>query len=120
MEIKWKQINDYPNYYVSNYGSIKNIKKNTLLTPYLNERGYLTIFLYNNGQRKRFAVHRVVAEAFLPNPNNLPQINHLDECKTNNNVNNLEWISQKDNLNYGTIQQRRLETLTANGSEKKP
>lgn len=76
--------------------------------------GYYQISLHKNGKEERFKVHRLVAMAFIPNPDNLPQINHKNEIKTDNRVENLEWCTQKYNCNYGT----RLERC-AKGRGKK-
>ena len=64
--------------------------------------GYRRVTLTVDGKKKKFAVHRLVAEAYIPNPNNLPCVNHKDECKTNNAVENLEWCTALYNCNYGT------------------
>ena len=67
-----------------------------------NNRGYLCIHLKNNGNQKPFMIHRLVAKAFIPNPNNYPQVNHKNENKSHNYVKNLEWCTNKYNSNYGT------------------
>lgn len=112
----WKDVPDYEGLYqVSNLGRIKslyNYKRNgtNILIPRI-KRGYYTIGLRKNGKRKWFLVHRLVAKAFIPNPNNLPQINHKDENKLNNNIKNLEWCSVSYNNTYGTrIQRVRTKT----------
>lgn len=107
MEI-WKDINGYESIYqVSNLGNIRclhfgnknsNVIKN--LKASFNNAGYLKIELHKDGKRKMFYVHRIVANAFIPNPNNLPQINHIDGDKTNNKISNLEWVTSKENINH--------------------
>lgn len=72
------------------------------LSPCATEEGYLKVGLHKDGTRKNFYVHRLVAEAYIPNPEGLPQVNHKDENKENCCVNNLEWMSVKENSNYGT------------------
>lgn len=67
--------------------------------------------MYSNGQRYKKTIHRLVAEAFIPNPNNYPCINHKDENKENNNVSNLEWCTYKYNSNYGTCRKRAIEKI---------
>lgn len=80
----------------------RKTKKPGLMHPAVDKDGYLTIILSKNGQHKTYKVHRLVAETFIPNPNNLPQINHINEDKKNNTVNNLEWCDNKYNNNFGT------------------
>ena len=77
--------------------------------------GYLRVQLYSNNKAKRFFVHRLVAITFIPNPDNLPEVNHIDEDKTNNRVDNLEFCDHKYNLNFGTIKDRIRDTKLKNG-----
>ena len=74
-------------------------------------RGYYMVTLTKDGKTQCFYVHRLVATMFIPNPENKPFVNHKDENKLNNSVENLEWCTNKENLNYGTAQQRRSEVL---------
>ena len=86
----YKDIKGYEGeYMVSNRGNVYSCKRNIILKPGT-ARGYLRVGLYKDGVRTYFSVHRLVAEAFIPNPKNLPVINHLDENKKNNDVSNLE------------------------------
>ena len=108
MEI-WHDIEGYEGLYqVSNKGHVKSLKwgKERILRPMINSSGYYHIGLYNDGVRKAFRLHRLVAEAFIPNPDNLPEINHRDENKKNNCVENLEWCDRGYNINYGTRNER--------------
>ena len=114
----WKDIKDYEGHYqVSNWGRIKSIKfgKERILKPVTDRHGYLLVSLWKNNKQKTYKVHRLVAEAFIPNPYNLPQVNHKDENPLNNNVNNLEWCNSKYNCNFGTrierISKRRSKTV---------
>lgn len=121
MQEIWKDIVDYEGkYQISNLGRVKtlgriceNVGKNQF-SSYITKRTipekilsvfgnrYLKVALFKNGKRKYYSVHRLVAEAFIPNPNNLPIVNHKDEDKTNNRMDNLEWCTYKYNANYGT------------------
>lgn len=88
----WKGIEGYESIYqISNLGRIKS--KIKILSPHISNCGYLRIILKN----KHYSIHRLVAKAFIPNPNNKPQVNHIDGNKTNNCVNNLEWVTASEN-----------------------
>ena len=97
----WKQIENFENYEISSYGRVRKHYKNKkvkYLKP-MKTNGYLCVELWKN--RKRIKIHLLVAIAFIPNTDNLPQVNHKDLNKENNNVENLEWISNRDNcLHY--------------------
>ena len=120
MEEVWKDIEGYEGLYqVSNLGRVKGIndymkyKSGRILTQYLMDRGkgYYKVWLYKNTKRKMCYVHRLVAQAFIPNPNNYPDINHKDENSRNNVVENLEWCTEAYNMSYGTLQDRRREAF---------
>lgn len=93
-EIKeiWKPVVGYEGYEVSSFGRVRN--KHKILTPYLTEKGYLRCHIRGKWHR----IHRLVAEAFVQNPNNYSEVNHKDEDKTNNCVENLEWCNHSQNL----------------------
>ena len=102
-------------YKVSNLGRILSLDYNHtgkpgLMTPRETKKGYLHVQLWKNGERKTCRVHRLIAFTFLENPDNLPQVNHIDENKKNNRVDNLEWKSPKDNCNHGTRNERIAKT----------
>ena len=113
----WKDIDGYEGLYqVSNYGKVKSLgnefsRKEKILNFSKNKDGYLQVFLYKEGKRKNCYVHCLVANAFIPNPNNLPTVNHINENKENNVVENLEWMNMKQQVNHGTCQQRRAEKI---------
>lgn len=116
MREDWKDIKYYEGkYQVSNLGRVKSLgnnksKKEKILKPGKNKFGYLYVILSKEGIHKNFQLHRLVAQAFIENPNNYPIINHKDENKLNNKVDNLEWCTQKYNINYGTRTQRFSES----------
>lgn len=109
---QWKVIEGFETYSVSNTGKVKNNRTNYVVKSWVN-RGYEFVRLHSKllGGCKGVRVHRLVANAFIPNPDNLPMVNHKDEDKTNNHVDNLEWCSNKYNLNYGTRNQRISDKL---------
>jgi len=90
----WKDIEGLENYKISNNGKVYSKKRNKILKPNINRGGYYKVDLFKLSKCHRKRIHRLVAEAFIPNPNNLPQINHKDGNRLNNNVNNLEWCTQ--------------------------
>ena len=105
----WRDIEGYEGLYqISNKGHVKSLYNGSerILRPGIESSGYYNIILCNDSVRKTFRLHRLVAEAFIPNPYNKPQVNHKDENKKNNCVENLEWITCMDNCNYGTRNER--------------
>lgn len=98
MKELWKQVSNFENYSVSNLGKVRNDKQRRLKATRLDHDGYEKVDLYSNGNRKTYRVHRLVAENFIPNDSNKPVINHKDGIKTNNQVSNLEWVTEKENV----------------------
>ena len=97
----------YDKYEVSNYGNVASLNyaqsgKRKLLKPIRDKQGYLHVHFSVNGKQSGFPIHRLVAMAFIPNENNYPEVNHIDENKTNNHMDNLEWVTPKMNSNHGT------------------
>lgn len=104
----WKDIVGFEGIYeVSNQGKVRRFDNQKIKAAPLNAYGYPQVSLYKNGKVYLRRVHRLVAMAFIPNPNNLPMINHKDEVPTNNNVDNLEWCDAKYNVNYGSGNEKR-------------
>ncbi|AHL19660.1 NUMOD4 motif family protein [Enterococcus phage VD13] len=113
---EWLPIKGYEGLYeVSNRGKIKSLARKVsyhngnsrnvperLLTPVKNKKGYLNVFLYKSGKATQYRVHRIVAEAFLVNNENKPQINHINEIRDDNRISNLEWATSKENNNHGS------------------
>ena len=113
---EWRAVPGYEGLYeVSNMGNVRNVRRNKLLRLPKTNDGYIRVSLYKNGIKTCFQVHRLVAQAFIENPDNLPMINHKDEDKTNNNVTNLEWCDVKYNNNYGSRLERSRDTAIKNG-----
>lgn len=122
---EWRDIEDFEGcYQVSNMGRIKSLERvvmrkdgkpltvrERILKANKNEDGYLLVSLHGNGKKRAASIHRFVAETFIPNPDNKPQVNHLDENKTNNCVSNLEWVTNLENVNHGTCKKRRIATI---------
>lgn len=107
MEEIWKDIKGYEGLYqVSNLGRVKRVRTDRLLKGYKLTGGYLGVNLYKNSVGSTNKIHRLVAQAFIPNPENKPQVNHIDEDKTNNVVSNLEWMTATENNNHGTRNER--------------
>ena len=84
-------------YAVTSCGKVWSYKKKKFLVPRANSKGYLIVKLFKDGKVKNYRIHRLVAEAYIPNPDNLPQVDHIDNDKTHNYVNNLQWITNRDN-----------------------
>lgn len=122
MEV-WKDVQGYEGLYqVSNLGRVKSLPKRkgkgigyatgeSILHHSINTRGYCNIVLCKNGKTKTFLLHKLVAMHFIPNPYNLPQVNHLNECKTDNSATNLEWCTQRYNNTYGSRIQKTVSKL---------
>ena len=120
----WRDVVGYEGLYkVSNKGNIYSVERidsrgrkcgGRTLRPSYDQMGYSKVVLYMNGIRKHKRIHRLVAEAFLPNPNNYPEINHRDEVKANNHVENLEWCTREYNVNHG----KRTEKVSQKLSKK--
>ena len=125
---EWKTVvingETYDNYEVSTQGRVRSLNfKRTgeikIMKPHMKKSGYLYINLHKNGKSKYFQVHRLVATMFIPNPDNKPTVNHIDEDKTNNCVDNLEWATQKEQVHHGTVLERRAKARSGKGKRVK-
>lgn len=105
----FRKIKDFPQYEINTKGQIRNSNKH-ILAQSISNGGYCRVHLSKNGKAKWYSVHRLVAQTFIPNPLHLPEINHKDENKLNNNVDNLEWCDSKYNCNYGMRNKKLSET----------
>lgn len=113
---EWKNIIGYEGLYeVSNKGNVRNVRRNKLLKLSKNRYGYIQVYLYKNGIRTGLKVHRLVAQAFIENPDNLPEVNHKNEDKIDNRVENLEFCDHKYNVNYGHRTENAINTRVKNG-----
>ena len=129
----WKNIKGYEGrYQISSLGKVKSLKRQVkfgrskrfveeaILNPTDNGQGYKIVGLRKDGKRKNFYVHRLVAETFIPNTLGLEYVNHIDFNKSNNCINNLEWCTQKDNVNYSKEHMRKPHntSITTNTGHK--
>ena len=133
MENYWRPVKGFEGYYEVSYnGNVRAIDrivldknnksrrhKARMLTKYISEKGRYRVSLTKDCKKKSAYVHRLVAEAFIPNPKNLPTINHKDELKLHNSVHNLEWMTFEDNATYVTAQLRAHEALKNGPCSKK-
>ena len=117
-EEQWKSVEEWEEYYeVSTWGRVRSKQYSKrhgtsghLLKINYDRNGYGQVTFTTKGIRKTYYVHRLVANAFIPNPNGYTDVNHKDENSSNNHVDNLEWISHKQNMNYGTQAERGAKT----------
>lgn len=123
MEEIWKDVVGFEDYYqVSNLGNVRSkdrevntwhgviLKRGRILKQSIGKNGYYSVCFQVQNKKKSYSVHRMVAQAFIPNLDNMPYINHKDENKLNNNIENLEWCTAKYIINYGTCKERRNQT----------
>ena len=116
----WKLSDLYPNYEVSDQGEVRNAKTKKLLSLKKKIRGYIYVHLHQDGKSKVVTVHRLIASAFIPNPNNLETVNHINYIKDDNRVENLEWMSYSENSGnknpHKIIVGKQIEQLDLNGN----
>lgn len=107
---EWREIPSLEGYYASNSGRIKSTRQRRfqnigehILVQNTNHKGYKRVRVMQDGKAKTMHVHRLVAEAFIPNPENKPQVNHIDFNRKNNSVNNLEWVTGRENCSHSSM-----------------
>lgn len=111
IKLGYRDIEGYEGHYmVDTKGNVFSLKRKKIMTPCKSNNGYMQVHLSIDGVMKSHKIHRLVAKTFIPNPYNLPQVNHKDEDKTNNCVENLEWCTQSYNMNYNDGQKRRASS----------
>lgn len=115
MREQWIKIKGYENYSVSSEGRVRNDRTGKVLKCIYSGTGYCVVNLWDKTPKCK-TIHRLVAQAFIPNPDNLPQVNHINEDKSDNRVENLEWCTPKHNANHGT----RNERCFSGNPQKKP
>lgn len=121
----WKDVQGYEGrYQVSNFGRVRSLgipyHKGKILKPFFDSKGnYLFIGLHKNKKVEQTYIHRLVAQTFIPNPDNLPQVNHKNEVKTDNSVDNLEWCTCKYNSNYGNAKKNMIISRLSNPNYQK-
>lgn len=107
---EWREVKEYANYEVNQFGEIRHKKRKKILKPRSNNGGYQYVNFKINGKNTNFAVHRIVANAFIPNPNGYTEVNHKDYDKTNNCVNNLEWVSSSQNKQHSYLKKENKKS----------
>jgi DNA-binding transcriptional regulator YiaG len=122
---RWKVIKDYPNYRISSKGRLYSKRKLRCVNPEHTKKGYLRYRLFQNGSVANVYAHVLVARAFIPNPENKPQVNHLDGVKANNHVENLDWVTNSENMQHaydtGIIsRKRKIDGIPIHTHKTKP
>lgn len=104
---RFKIIDGYEDYEISTWGRVFNRRTGNFISPYHHQKGYMRVDLKNDKGVKHFKVHRLVARAFIPNPEGKPQVNHIDGNPGNNSISNLEWVTQQENFDKAKEIRRR-------------
>jgi len=117
----WKKVENHSYYEISNYGEVKSLKRNKLLTPRVNDKGYLSVILYyDNGlQSKSYRIHRLVLSTFqkVDYTSHPLECGHLDDNKNNNRLDNLTWLTRKENMNWNGLSSRIKRSTKPKGQE---
>lgn len=118
MTEQWKPIKENPEYQISSYGRVLG-KRGNIRKLCVKKDGRLAVIISVNGKQKEFLIHRLVAQAFIPNPNNYPEIHHKDKNYQNNRADNLEWVDKKTHMEYHTSKEKRPYQLSEKQKERK-
>lgn len=110
-EVEWRQVREHLNYEVNSLGQIRHKKRKQILKPRSNNGGYQYVNFKVDGKNVNFAVHRIVANAFIPNPNGYAEVNHKDYDKMNNCVENLEWVTSSQNKQHAYLKEANQKSL---------
>ena len=105
----WKTISDLPRYEISNLGKLRNKNTGKILKTHISKLGYEELTITCDKEQYFRSIHRLVAKAFIENPENKPEVNHINENKLNNTAENLEWVTRKENINHGTWIERKIK-----------
>lgn len=117
---EWRSVVGYEGYYeVSSEGRVRRVKTGKILKYIISNNGYATQIIYKNKTPKNFRLHRLVATAFVPNPQNKPYVNHIDNNPMNNCVSNLEWCTSKENMDHCVKQGRRVNHIGEKNGQSK-
>lgn len=117
---QWKDIDGYEGIYkISNFGNVLSVKNNKLRAIHLDKDGYCRVMLCKNGRKKSSIVHRLVANAFIPNLENKPQVNHKNGIKTDNRLENLEWVTNSENMKHAFLTGLKKYTNECREAHKK-
>jgi hypothetical protein len=117
--MEWRTIPEFPNYEVNENGDVRSYRIGKNISPMMNRSGYYKLNIWHNGKLYSRLVHRLVAQAFISNPDDKPQINHIDSDKSNNHVSNLEWVTQKENMKhrtYNEVNTKRVSQYDIDGN----
>ena len=115
----WKDIQGYEGHYqISDMGNVRSLKSNKNLKPAIDKDGYLLVGLWKDNKKKTFKVHRLVAQAFIPNPGNKPTVDHINTIKNDNRASNLRWLTQKEQMTDNEITKERNKKLGGSKTEK--
>jgi predicted XRE-type DNA-binding protein len=114
----FKTLKEDERFEISQLGIVRGIKKKNIKSQYIGSTGYYFVSISKNNRSRPFRVHRLLASAFIPNPNNYPEVNHKDGCKTNNSLENLEWVTHRQNMEHAFDTGLANNTGEKNGQSK--